>query len=158
MIKLITNATVESLIKKTPDGLEKSYLLVDNKNRVNRIIHIANELNKNSNGLLSIEAKYKYGFRNVRIEIAFFDGALFLIKIVNNFRKIDKESIKLNSIISKMKSDYKNIQIFGCIILDCLCQKNIIDNVKKLLTNKFIFVDINKIEEKGINAIKEASE
>ena len=155
MIKLITNATIESIINCSPDGLEKNYLVTDDKNKTNRIIHIANQLNKSLDKPVVIEAKYKYGFRSTRIEIAFFDNALFLLKIVSDFTKTDKEAIKLDSIISKIKSDYSNIMIVGCIVLDCEYDNDVVNNIKNILKNKFIFINAKTIEDRGVDALRD---
>lgn len=154
MIKIITNSTIKSIINGNPDGLEKNYLISKDKSRMNRMIYIVNELKKNLNKPLSIEAKYKYGFRNVRIEIAFFDETLFLLKIVSDFRKIDKEAIKLDSIITKIKNEYKSLKVIGCMVLECRYDENVISNIKKILNNNFSFIELREIETNGADAIR----
>ena len=154
MIKLITNSTIQSIIKGTPDGIEKSYLVSGRENKLNKIIYVASLLKKGLGNQVAIEAKYNYGFRNIRIEIAFLKDKLFLLKILSDFKKIDKEAIKIDAIISKMKVDYGNIEIVGCIVLDCDYKENVIDSVKSILNNNLVFIDIKQIEMSGVEVIK----
>lgn len=147
------NADIESILLNVPNGVNRDYLILDFNNKNNFIIYSAGIIKEMLNIPVVVNAKFNYGFRSAKIEIAFYyKNNLFLIKTVKNDSKIDKEIIKLDTIISEMKKVFPSKNIIGCILVDEKEKtKFLFEEVSKILKNKFILFSIRDILNRDKN-------
>lgn len=146
--KISANSDISNLISGENNGVSREYLITEKKTKNNYIVYCAGKIKECIPAAsLSINAKFQYGYRDARIEIAFFDsGKLFLVKTLRNIKKIDQESLKLDSIITAIKKDYQKIEVVGCILVPN--KEKFIDvfqEILKLLENKFILLAEDEI-------------
>jgi hypothetical protein len=146
--KISANSDISSLISGENNGVDREYLITEKKTKNNYIIYFAGKIKECiPSSSLSINAKFQYGYRDARIEIAFFvSGKLFLVKTLRNIKKIDQESLKLDSIITAITNEYQEIEVIGCVLVP---EKGnyveVFQEVSKLLQNKFILLSEDEI-------------
>jgi len=160
-IKIPVKGSIESLIKGRFDGIERFYLVNDSTKKGNLLIIIIDKLQKKipKDTVIIYEAKYSMGFRNKRIDIAIWNQkSLLLCKLVNKSSGIDKGAVYLDTIITHIKSHLGIDNIVGCIICRNSPAKTTLMHIRKILTNKFIFVQSEDIlKSVSLNSLPEIS-
>jgi len=157
IVKIKCNSSIASMLNGNNDGVIREYLIPEKNTKVKNelIVLIANKIVNKGKALISLDAKYKFGFRDVRIELALKEqNKLFLFKFVKNYNKIDKECLKLDSVIMDLILNHNNISCAGVVILsNGLVDAGLLNNVKLLLNGKIIFLYPEMIlnEDKFIN-------
>ena len=153
-ITILANADIFCLLNNVKTGITREYLVINTDDKDNYIIFWAGKIKEACPEVtISINAKFKYGYRNVKIEIAFFNSkSLFLVKALKNPAKLGKEALKLDLIISdlKLQQCYTN-ETVGCfLVANKSSFLNDFNEISKSLKNKFIFITENEIINKII--------
>lgn len=147
IVKFKTKGSLASIIQDGFDGVLRDYLASDKS----QIIKIAQKIRKNFEGDVYLEVKYPYGFRERRIEILLKDEkSYFLIKIISDAVKVDKEAILLDQLISEIIPNMC-ISPYGVLIVNKEVKSSVIKDVARNLKNKFIFIqdqDLNNQAKK----------
>lgn len=145
------NSDIDSIITGNPNGISRDYFISELSDKNSYIIYYAGLIRDLLQVSLGVSVKVNYGFRESRIEIAFlFQNKLFLVKIVKQDVKLDKEAIKLDLIIDEIKSRNQNVDIFGCLLVDDIDKFNtVFASASKILKNKFILLSSQDILNKN---------
>lgn len=148
--KIRMNADIASLLTENANGVCRDYLVTELNNKNNYIIYYAGIIQDYLKPTISVNAKYHYGFRDVRIEIAFcYLNNLFLIKTIKQQTKIDKEALKLDAIIDDIKINMPDLNVIGCLLTDDKeSSKHIFIETNKILHNKFCLISAKEIIDK----------
>lgn len=147
-IEVLVKGSIDNLIKDQFDGVKRVYLIQNLKKKRDLLLYIIGKLQKvlPQNNKFVFEAKYYIGYRNKRIDIAIWNGkTLFLCKLVNQNAKIDNGAIYLDLIINNVKQKLHIKNIAGCIICKEIINKNSIVHIKRILTNRIIFLSLKDI-------------
>ena len=147
IINIKTKGNIKSLIENNFNGLETNFIVKD-KLRVKRdkILNLIAYLKDNLLGYDFIyEGKINYGFRNKRIDVVIYNNPVLFLGNYSELKKADKKAVHLDQIIDleKNKKEYGKTKICGCLFLEGDLSKNVIDNIRNLLNNEFIFLNIN---------------
>lgn len=153
--KIRVNADLLSLTTEKANGVLRDYLVNEINNKNNYIFYFAGLIQDLLKPIISVNAKYKYGFREVRIEIAFFYlDHLFLVKTIKDNTKLDKEALKLDAIIDDIKSKNHNLKIVGYLLVNNKEKfLHTFKEVKKILNNEFYLLSEKVITNKQIKEI-----
>jgi hypothetical protein len=144
IIKFLVKGSFESIVNNSFDGVERRYL-PDNKNM---LLKTALLFNKKIKCDLFLETKYPFGFREKRIEIILRNGnQLFIVKIVRNLSSLDKEALVLDNIISDIKKYNYKLKVVGLLFTEGPAKKEVIDDIRVILQNDFMFLNKNQIDQ-----------
>lgn len=137
---LSVNSDIDFLVNAKNNWVCRDFLITENEKKNNYIVYCAWKIQEICETKTSINAKFKYWFRDIRIEIAFYYlEKLFLIKTIKEKTKFDKEALKLDSIISEITKKYPDKTIIGCFFVSDKNEfKDMFFQVSKILKNKFI--------------------
>lgn len=145
--KLLTNCELLSIISK-PDWVTRDYLVTDRNSKSQSIIYYAGIIQEfYEDAIVSINTKFKYAFRDARLEIVvYLAKTIYIIKNVTSPVVLDKECLKLDLIISAIKWQHIDLTVVGYILVDDAKKySHIYNEVNTLLSN-----EINLLSEEDI--------
>lgn len=147
IIKLKTKGDVSSLITGDFNGLITEFIVPDKTiNKRDKILYLFSVLLDNLKEFdFLFEGKIDYSFRNKRIDIVIFKYPVLLLCNFSDLNKVDKKSLELDKVIENEKKNqiFKNIIIYGCLFLESDLQNDIIKSLNNILSNKFLFLNMN---------------
>ena len=100
IITLNTKSDLISLLANKSSGTERQYIVTEVfKNKLDKIVFVANELNQKLKTNPNIEVKYSFGRREKRLEIVYNSKEALHICKITNMVEFDKDAIELEMII-----------------------------------------------------------
>jgi len=151
MSKIITlknKGEISSLVAENFNGISTKFLVPDIlQSKKDKLLQLLASIAEKLPGFEVVyEGKINYGFRNKRIEIAILKKPYLFIGKLSNLKKIDMNTFEIERIINqeKNKAEYKNINIIGCMFTENEIDKTIIESIKQLVNNEFIFINIEQ--------------
>lgn len=146
IINLKTKGDISSLVTKEFNGIVTKFLIPDmprtKKDKLLRILSVITETL--SEYEIVYNGKIDYGYRNKRIEIAIFKEPFLFIGCLSDYKKLDSAALEIDKVIGEEKSKgvYENINIIGCIFLEDSVEEKIIESVRGIVANRFIFINL----------------
>lgn len=146
IINLKTKGDISSLVTKEFNGIVTKFLIPDvQRIKKDKLLRILSEITEALSGYeIVYNGKIDYGYRNKRIEIAIFKEPFLFIGCLSDYKKLDSAALEIDKVIDeeKNKSMYKNINIIGCIFLEDSIEEKIIESVRGIVANRFIFISL----------------
>ncbi|MBS1578316.1 MAG: hypothetical protein JST29_01595 [Bacteroidetes bacterium] len=140
IITLNTKSDLISFLENKLSGTQRQYLISDEfKNKLNKIVYVANELNQKLKVNPIIEVKYSFGRREKRLEIVYNSKGIFHICKITNMTEFDKDAIELEMIIRDLTTKKLIAENLICGVLLFYGDYNI-EIVSDFLTNSKMMI------------------
>lgn len=144
IINILTKTNVEDVINERQVGEIRKFIIQPvPKSKRDKIIYIIKRIKEElDNFQIIFECKIKFGFRDKRIEITLYNGKYLFICSLSNLKKIDKDAIGMDIILTHLKKNYgnNNLQIEGIIFYEGNIDIAVFTSITKLLSNDITFI------------------
>ena len=143
IIILKAKADLHDVVLNKIHGVDRHYILSPNpKTKLDKLVYLASMLSKKSKSTSLLEVQYTYGRRAKRLEVVSINDNEITIYKISKKSNIDKDSLELDQVITSLKLEFKGSQynFAGCLVFDQLPVENVINSVKKILSNQIDFI------------------
>jgi hypothetical protein len=130
-VQLNTKANILEIVKDESSGILRTYLLSNNfKNKLEKIVFVANTIKEKICSNIFIEVKYPLGRRDKRIEIVSIDNSRVTLYKIVKMNDFDESYFELLSVIDDMEKQLQRVdfQINGCLVFMEEYNRDIIEN------------------------------
>ena len=142
IVSIVTNPSFESILRGEDDGVLKQYLLGSSLTGKDSNILMQSKELINAKQQVFLKVKVPFGRRDKRLEIVSrYDNRIDIYKI-SNIKKVDKDSLEMDNVISTVYSNYKqfNIEFSGIVLLERMPEQNTIDLIQEKTSNNIIIM------------------
>ena len=143
IITLKTKADLSDIVLRRTYGVDRNYILSSSpKSKLDKQVHLASTLSNGKRSTCLLEVQFKYGSRAKRLEVVSVLDTIITIYKFSKKTSIDKDALELDQVMSAIETNFKESQynFAGCLVLEQLPASNVIDSVKKILSNQIDFI------------------
>jgi hypothetical protein len=138
-----TKADLNDVILRGIYGEDRKYILSPHpKSKLERLVNLASAISNSNKSSCLLEVQFTYGKRAKRLEVVSILDTTISIYKLSKKTSIDKDALELDQVISSIQTHFNDFKynFTGCLVLKELPSSNVINSVKKILSNQIDFV------------------